>query len=203
MTLLSPRPGRKSVVKIAMGPGTLFYPMPLFLVGANVDGKPNFMAVAWGGIACGRPPMVSVSLRPGRYTYKGIRQTGNFSANIPSCDMVAEADYCGIVSGEESNKVEVCRFTPFYGKLGNAPMIERCPVNLECRLVHTLSLGSHLLLIGKVEETYITEDCLTNGKPDVTKIKPIIYSEGLARQYQAFGDVIASAYVVGRQLKKE
>jgi flavin reductase (DIM6/NTAB) family NADH-FMN oxidoreductase RutF len=115
--------------------------------------------------------------------------------------MVTEADYCGIVSGQETNKAEVCRFTNFYGKLGNAPMIEQCPVNLECKVVHTLGLGSHLLLIGRVEETYITEECLTDGKPDVAKIKPIIYSEGLARQYQAFGDVIASAYLVGRKLK--
>ncbi len=187
--------------KVTIGPGTLAYPMPAFLVGANVDGKANFLAVAWGGIANERPPMISVSLRHQRYTYKGIKQTGTFSVNIPSRDIVGEVDYCGIVSGAKVDKVAVCRFSIFYGKLNNAPMIEQCPVNLECKVVDTLDLGSHVLIIGRIEETHITEDCLTNGKPDVTKIKPILYSEGQARQYLAFGEVVGSAFRIGRKLK--
>ena len=187
--------------KVKMGPSTFVCPQPVFLVGANVDGKPNFMTVSWGGIACERPPMISVAIRHNRYTYKGIRQTSYFSVNIPSEDMVIETDYCGIVSGAKANKVEVCRFKVFYGKLKNAPMIEQCPVNLECKLVHTLDLGSHALLIGKIEETHLTESCLTNSKPDIAKIKPFIYSEGSTDQYQAFGDFIASAFRAGRALK--
>jgi len=190
------------VAKVTLGPRTLVYPMPAFLVGANVNDKPNFMAVGWGGIASSQPPMISVAIQPRRYTYKGIKQTGNFSANIPSQDMVIETDYCGIVSGEKADKVAVCRFNVFYGKLANAPMIEQCPINLECSVVHILGLGSHALVIGKIEETHITEACLTDGRPDVAKIKPIIYSEGLSSQYQAFGEFIASAYRVGRKLKK-
>jgi len=189
------------MAKVRMGPGTFICPQPLFLVGANVDDKPNFMAVSWGGIAGEKPPMISVAIRHYRYTYKGIKQNGYFSVNIPSKDIVSEADYCGIVSGSKANKVEVCHFNVFYGKLNNAPMIEQCPVNLECKLVHILDLGSHALVIGKIEETHITESCLTNGKPDVAKIKPLIYSEGVSNQYQAFGDFIASAYRVGRALK--
>ncbi len=187
--------------KVKMGPKTFAYPMPAFLVGADVDGKPNFMAVAWGGIANSSPPMVSIALQHRRYTYKGIKKTGSFSVNIPSTDIVSEADYCGITSGAKVNKVAVCRFSTFYGELSDAPMIDECPVNLECKVVHTLNLGSHALIIGKIEQTYITETCLTGGKPDVAKIKPFIYSEGLAHQYHAFGEVIAKAYRTGRGLK--
>lgn len=188
------------MAKIQIGPQTLIYPMPALLVGAEVDGKPNFMAVAWGGIANGRPPMISVAIQPHRYTLKGIKQSRTFSVNVPSTDMVRETDYCGIVSGAKVNKVEVCRFSVFYGKLKNVPLIEQCPINLECEVVHILGLGSHELIIGKIEETHISESCLTDGKPDVTKIKPFIFSLS-SSQYYAFGEVIAKAFNIGLELK--
>ena len=187
--------------KITLGPRPLVYPMPSFLVGANVEGGPNFMAVAWGGIACSRPPMVSVALQHHRYTYKGIKQKGTFSVNIPSQDQVTETDYCGIVSGAKADKNKVCGFKVFYGKLETAPMIEQCPMNLECKVVHVLDLGSHALIIGEVMETYINQDCLTEGEPDATKIKPFIYTEGPLAQYYSFGEVLAPAFKVGRKLK--
>jgi flavin reductase (DIM6/NTAB) family NADH-FMN oxidoreductase RutF len=115
--------------------------------------------------------------------------------------MVVETDYCGIVSGAQADKVTVCRFDIFYGKLLNAPLIEKCPINLECKLVHLIDLGSHALIIGSIEETHINQSCLTNGRPDVTKIKPFIYSAGYNNRYQAFGDFIASAFSAGRAIK--
>ncbi len=125
--------------KIPMGPTTWVYPMPALLIGANVDGKPNFMVVAWGGIANGEPPMISVAIRPSRYTHRGISQNLTFSVNIPSVELVRETDYCGSTSGAKINKVEACQFSVFYGKLGNAPLIEQCPINLECKVVHILT----------------------------------------------------------------
>ncbi len=187
--------------KIQMGPTTLIYPTPALLVGANVDGKPNFMAVAWGGIANSEPPMVSVAIRHHRYTHKGIQQNLTFSVNIPSVDLVRETDYCGSISGSKVNKVEVCQFSVFYGKLNNAPLIEQCPINLECKVMHILDLGSHSLIVGRVEETYISESCLTDGKPDVDKIKPLIFTAGLASQYHAFGKVVGKAFSIGQELK--
>ena len=189
------------MAKILMGPQTLIYPMPALLVGANVDGKPNFMAVAWGGIANGEPPMISVAIRHQRYTHKGIRQNLTFSVNVPSADLIRETDYCGSVSGSTVDKVEVCRFRVFYGKLNNAPLIEQCPINLECKVVHILDLGSHSLFVGRVEETHIFDSCLTDDKPDVNKIKPFIYVRDPARQYVAFGQVIAKAYSIGLELE--
>ena len=188
--------------KILMGPQTLIYPMPVLLIGAKVDAKPNFMAVAWGGIANGEPPMISVAIRHSRYTYRGIRQNLTFSVNIPASAMVREADYCGITSGSEVNKVEVCRFKVFYGKLGNAPLIEQCPINLECKVMHILDLGSHALVVGRIEETHVSESCLTDGKPDVNKIKPMSYIMSPATQYQALGEVLAEAFSIGNELKR-
>lgn len=189
--------------KIKMGPKALIYPMPALIVGANVDSKPNFMVVAWGGIANGEPPMISVAIRHQRYTLKGITQNQSFSVNIPSTDLVRETDYCGIVSGSEIDKAEVCKFNVFYGKSGDAPLIEQCPVNLECKVVHILDLGSHSLVIGSIEETHISTSCLTDGKPDIDKIKPFVYTTRPAGQYQAVGEVIAKAYSIGRELQPE
>ena len=187
--------------KILMGPSTLIYPMPTVLVGADVDGVPNFMAVAWCGIANGEPPMISVAIRPQRYTYRGISQNQTFSVNVPSTDLMREVDYCGMMSGSEVNKAEVCRFNVLYGNLGNAPLIEQCPINMECKVEHVLELGSHSLFVGRVEETHVSENCLTDRKPDVNKIKPFIFTAAPGRQYRAFGDIMGKAFSVGLELK--
>lgn len=88
----------------------------------------------------------------------------------------------------------------FYGKLGNVPLIEQCPVNLECKVIHILDLDSHSLVIGRIEETHVSENCLSNGKPDVTKIKPLTYVTSPAARYQALGEVIAKAFNTGKEL---
>ena len=189
--------------KVTMGPTTLIYPMPALLIGADVDGKPNFLTVAWAGIADGEPPMISVAIRHIRYTIKGILQNNVFSVNVPSVDLVKETDYCGCVSGDKVDKVDACQFKIFYGKMNGAPLIEQCPVNMECKVVHMLDLGSHALVVGRIEETYISEGCLSNGKPDVEKIKPLVYVGEPERQYQAMGDVVGKAFSVGLELKKK
>ncbi len=189
--------------KVLLGPTTHVYPMPALVIGANVEGKPNFMTAAWGGIANGEPPMISVAIRPHRYTHKGILENSTFSVNIPSVDQMKEADYCGIASGAKINKVKVCKFGVFYGKLGTAPLIEQFPINLECRVVQTVKLDSHSLFIGQVEETHISEGCLTRGKPDADKINPIIYTMEPARLYHALGQVVGKAFKSGLELKKE
>jgi len=187
--------------KILMGPKPLLYPVPVVLVGTNVDNKPNFMAVAWCGIANSHPPMISIAVRHQRYTLKGVRQNLAFSINVPSTNLVKETDYCGITSGSEVSKVEACKFRVFYGKLEGAPLIEQCPVNLECRVVHILDVGSHSLIVGRIEETHVSESCLTDGKPDIDKIKPFVFITEPAFRYQAVGEVVGKAFSVGREIK--
>jgi flavin reductase (DIM6/NTAB) family NADH-FMN oxidoreductase RutF len=190
------------VKKVALGPRTLLYPMPAFLIGADIAGRPNFMTAAWSGIACSSPPMLTVALQHHRYTLKGIKENGVFSVNVPSADLVKEADYCGIVSGEREDKVAVCKFEVFYGSLKTAPMIAQCPVNLECEVMHMLDLGSHELVVGQIEEVHVSEDCLTDGEPDLLKINPLIYCTGAEKTYHAFGEKLAQAFSVGMEIKK-
>jgi flavin reductase (DIM6/NTAB) family NADH-FMN oxidoreductase RutF len=175
--------------------------MPALIIGANVNGKPNFMTVAWGGIANAEPPMISVAIRPSRYTHDGIVQNQTFSVNIPSADLVREADYCGSATGAKVDKAATCKFDVFYGKLSTAPLIEQCPINLECKVVERLTLGSHSLFVGSIEETHISESCLTGGKLDVSKIDPLIFMAEPGRLYHALGKFVGDAFCIGQELK--
>lgn len=187
--------------KVTLGPRTLLYPLPTVLVGANVGGKPNFMAAAWCGIVNSVPPMLSVSLQHSRYTLKGIMENQTFSINIPSLDQVNETDYCGTASGSKTDKVADCRFRIFFGKLGTAPLIDQCPVNLECRVAQMLDLGSHVCVLGKIEEVYINDSCLTNGEPDSDKIRPFLRAAGAGNNYREFGKPVGEAFGSGKQIK--
>ena len=110
------------MAKLKLGPQALLYPMPALLIGSVVAGKPNFMTAVWGGIACGDPAMVSVAIRPTRYTLKGINENKSFSINIPDAKLVKETDYCGIISGSKADKAAVCGFKVFFGQLaGDSP----------------------------------------------------------------------------------
>jgi flavin reductase (DIM6/NTAB) family NADH-FMN oxidoreductase RutF len=172
---------------------------PTTLVGADVDGKPDFATVAWAGVAAGTPPAVAIALQHPRYSLKGIRQNLTFSVNIPSRDIVRETDYCGLISGSKTDKVKDCGFKVFYGKTPNAPLIEQCPINLECQVRHILDMGSHAFVIGEVMETHVSEDCMTDGKPDVSKVKPFAFVAG---KYHAVGEAFADAFKIGKGLKK-
>jgi flavin reductase (DIM6/NTAB) family NADH-FMN oxidoreductase RutF len=186
--------------KVKFGPQLLVNVFPTVLVGVNVDNKPTFMALSWVGIANGEPPMVSIAVRHRRYTYVGIRQNMTFSLNVPTTEIIKETDYCGLVSGFKVNKVEKCKFNVFYGILGNAPLIEQCPVNLECKARHIISLESHALIIGSVEETYVAENCITDGKPDTRKLSCFGYTKDPFPQYLSVGQYIANAISIGRDL---
>jgi len=183
--------------KIALGARRLLYPMPAVLVGANVNGKPNFLTIAWCGIVQSEPPMISVALRKDRYTLPGIKENGAFSVNIASTEMVVATDYCGITSGRDVDKSGV--FETFYGDLKTAPMIEECPINMECKLAHTLDLGgTHELIIGEIVQSYAKEECLTDGEPDGKKIDPIIFTTG-DLNYWKLGEPIGKAFRIGKE----
>lgn len=188
------------MTKITLGqaPMPLVWPHPTVLVGAITDGKPDFAAVAWAGVAASNPASVSIALQPQRYSLKGIYQNRAFSVNIPSVDLVKETDYCGLVSGKDVDKVADCKFQVFYGELKTAPLIEQCPINLECEAIHLLNLGSHILVVGKITETHIDEDCITDGRPDITKVKPFAFGP---MKYYPLGDAVASAFKVGWEVK--
>jgi len=185
--------------KKKMGPHPMVWPHPTVLVGADVDGKPDFAAVAWAGVVAGTPPAVSIGLQHHRYSLKGIRQNLTFSVNVPSRELVRETDYCGLISGAKTDKVKDCKFEVFYGKTAGAPLIEQCPINLECKVLHTLNMGSHTLVIGEVVEAHVSEDCLTEGQADMNKVRPFIF---VPSKYHAIGEAFADAFSVGKEIKK-
>ncbi len=190
--------------KVAMGKeGTIYSApaMPVLLVGADVDGKPNFCTIAWSGVACAEPLMISVAIRHVRHTLKGIEQNGTFSINVPSIELVKQADYCGIYSGAKVDKVAACGFKIFYGKLASAPLIEQCPINIECAVHERLDLGTHVLVIGRVEETHASDTCLTDGKPDIEKINTFVYTSSPVKEYRAIGKPFAQAFSIGKEME--
>jgi flavin reductase (DIM6/NTAB) family NADH-FMN oxidoreductase RutF len=189
------------VKKVQFGPQKLVVPRPVFLVGAVVNGKPNFITIGGGGLANGEPPMIALPIRHHQYTLEGIMQNRTFSINYPSVKQVKETDFCGLVSGRKVDKVAACGFHIFYGKTDKAPLIDECPVNLECKLMYAMNLGGHMMVIGQVEECHVNEDCLTDGKPDAKKINAMVFDpeQGV---YLSFGDVVAKSHSVGRELIK-
>jgi flavin reductase (DIM6/NTAB) family NADH-FMN oxidoreductase RutF len=189
--------------KRQFGPQPWIFPNPTVLIGTVFDGKPNFAPFAWCGISGSEPPTVSVGVRHQRHTLKGILQNRAFSVNVPSIDLLEQTDYCGMVSGAQVDKVKDCGFKVLYGTLNTAPLIEQCPINLECEVLHMLNIGAHMLVIGKIVHSHVSEDCLTDGQPDIMKIKPFVYSRGLtARRYNAVGEVLGEPYEFGKKFKK-
>jgi flavin reductase (DIM6/NTAB) family NADH-FMN oxidoreductase RutF len=182
--------------KTRLGPEALLFPTPSVLVGSVVDDCVNFMTAAWCGIASSKPPAISVAIRGERHTLKGILANKAFSINVPTAAMAKPVDFCGIYSGRREDKSKI--FEVFYGDVEHAPLVEACPVNLECRLRHTLDLGAHILVIGEVIQAHVNENCLTDGKPDAFKIDPLIYSPGTGN-YQRLGEIVGQAFSIGKK----
>ena len=184
--------------KITLGPMPYMSVMPTVLVGANVQGKANYMTAAWATVASMAPPMVCVALNKARYTVKGIEENKTFSLNVTSTEQVIETDHCGLVSGANEDKSGV--FRSFYGKLGTAPLAHECPVNIECKLYQSVDCGSHDLYIGEVVEIHVEKSCVTDGKPDVTKINPIVYAQAT---YFNVGNEVGKAFSDGRKYRNQ
>ena len=176
----------------------VFIPMPVVLVGANVDGKANFMAVGWVSRVNLNPPMIAVGINKAHYTHHGILENKTFSVCVPDCSMVQKTDYCGVKSGKTVDKSKV--FQVFYGETKTAPMAQECPLCMECNLVQTLDLPSNTLFLGEIVGAYADEKCLTSGKPDTKKIDPFLLSMP-HNHYFSIGNDIAQAWNIGLEIK--
>ncbi|MCE8425373.1 MAG: flavin reductase family protein [Candidatus Methanoperedens sp.] len=182
--------------KIPIGQN-FFIPMPVVLVGTQVNGKNNFMAVGFCARANANPPMILCGIGNNHYTPKGIAETKTFSVNIPSSDLLEKTDYCGLVSGEKTDKSQV--FDVFYGSLKTSPMIKECPVNLECRLIQAVSLATNTLFIGEIIGAYADGRVLKDGKPDFEKIDPLFLTMPDNR-YWTLGKYAGDAWSAGKNL---
>jgi len=184
--------------KINLGATIPAYPMPVSLVGAHVDGKPNFLTVAWFTMAGYKPPSIAITLGKGHYTNTGIKENQSFSVCLPSDDMLAVTDYCGITSGKNTDKSGI--FDLFYGELKTAPMIRACPLNLECKLLERVESGLNEIFIGEIMGTYTEERYLSDGKLDFSKMKPFILSQP-DTAYWSLGKPLAKAWRIGKEYK--
>lgn len=173
-------------------------PMPVVLVGAMVQGKANFMAVGWITRANYSPPMIAVGINKAQYTQEGIREHNTFSICFPGTDLVAKTDYCGIVSGRNEDKSGL--FKVFYGEAQTAPMIEECPLCLECRVVHAFELPTNTLFVGEIVGAYCEERYLTNGNPDYLKTKAFLLTMPDS-VYWSIGEAVGKAWSDGKNLK--
>jgi flavin reductase (DIM6/NTAB) family NADH-FMN oxidoreductase RutF len=189
------------MAKVEIAPQALIPVRPIFLVGANVKGKADFVNIGSGGMLSFEPPTVAIPFRHVRYSLTGVLENRTFSVNIPSIDQVKETDYCGIVSGKDTDKVKDCNFKVFYGKLKTAPMIEEFPVNFECSVLHVMGTKSHFVVIGQVEGTYISEEYAKDGKLDADKFSPLLWYPDKG-EYVAVSKALGKPHGIGNELKK-
>ena len=184
--------------KIKIDPGPFVLPMPVALIGAKVDEKPNFMPAAFIGIVNFKPPVVACGLNPTHYTCDGISANGTFSLNLPGPELVEAADWCGLKSGRKQDKSRV--FETFAGELGNAPMIKSCRLTAECRLIKTVPFEVDTVYFGEVVSVYVDAQALKDGAPDWQKINPLFFTFP-DKAYWQLGRCIAEAWSVGKTFK--
>lgn len=158
----------------------MLYPLPAVLVSvADRKGNSNLFTVAWTGTVCSDPPMVSVSVRPERYSYHMIEETGEFVMNLTTEALAYATDYCGVKSGRDVDKWQEMKLTQIRGKHVQAPMVAESPVNLECRVTQKLELGTHHMFLAEVLAVHVDDQYMDEtGRFHLNQARPLIYSHG-------------------------
>ena len=172
---------KQPVKKHAWKPGNMLSPVPAVLVscGGTKKWKPNLITIAWVGTVCTNPPMLSISVRPERYSYDIINETGEFVVNIPSAKQAKATDWCGVVSGRDHDKFEKTGLTAAPALQVSCPIVQECPVNIECRVTQTLRLGSHVMFIAEVVAVQASAELVdAKGKLCLEKAGLIAYVHG-------------------------
>ena len=179
--------------------GNMLYPLPAVLVSvADRAGNTNLFTVAWTGTICSDPPMVSISVRPERYSHHMIEETGEFVINLTTEALAYATDYCGVKSGRDVDKWEQMGLTPIAAEYVKAPMVEQSPVNLECRVTQKLELGTHDMFLAEVLAVHADDQYMDDsGRFDLNAAKPLVYSHG---RYLTTGEEIGS---FGYSVKKK
>lgn len=160
--------------------GNMIYPLPAVLVTCrSKSGEDNVFTVAWTGTVCTNPPMAYISVRPSRYSYNMIKETGEFVINLTTEEMAKATDYCGVTSGRDVDKFQRCGLHKDEADEVNVPMLVESPVNIECRVREAHEYGSHTMFVADVicvhaDEKYMNE----SGRFELEKSNPLAYSHG-------------------------
>lgn len=161
-------------------PGNMLYPLPAVMVSvSDREGNDNIITVAWAGTVCTNPPMVSISVRPERYSYHMIKETGEFVINLTNKNLAFATDYCGVKSGREVDKFKEMHLTKEQAEKVKVPLIKESPVNIECQVRECKELGSHHMFLADVLAVHVDEAYMKeNGKFDLNAADLITYSHG-------------------------
>lgn len=161
-------------------PGNMLYPLPVVMVSAaDKEGRDDIITVAWTGTVCTNPPMVSISIRPERYSYHMIRETGEFVINLTTEELAFATDYCGVKSGRDVDKFKETGLTREKAEKVKAPMIAEAPVSIECKVKEIRELGSHHMFIAQVAAVHADEKYMDEkNRFDLNRARPIVYSHG-------------------------
>ena len=187
-------------MKKSIGAKTVVYPTPVFVVGSyDAHGNPNVMTAAWAGICNSQPPCLAVSLRESRYSYGSIVERKAFTVSIPAEEHAAAADYFGIVSGRKADKFAVTGLTPVRGEFVDAPYVGEFPFALECRLLDSVEIGTHVQFIGEIVDIKADESVLDEkGNLDIEKVRPILFAPGNTAYY-GVGELVGPAFSIGKE----
>ncbi|HVM47313.1 MAG TPA: flavin reductase family protein [Candidatus Acidoferrum sp.] len=186
-------------MKKSLGPKTLVYPTPVLVVGSyDKAGKPNVMTASWAGICCSQPPCVAVALRKATYSYHNIMERKAFTISIPSAAHVKQADYFGLVSGRNTDKLAAARLTVGKSDLVDAPYVQEFPVVLECELLHVFDLGLHTQFIGEVLDAKVEESVMGPGASvQIKKVNPLVFVPD-TQEYYGIGEFVGKVFSVGQ-----
>lgn len=190
-------------------PGNMIYPLPAVMVStADKSGKANIITVAWTGTVCTNPAMLYISVRPERYSYGLLKDSGEFVVNLTTEKLKKATDWCGVRSGRDVDKWEAMHLTQGKAsKLQYAPIIEECPVNIECTVTEVKELGSHHMFLAKVEAVQVGEEYLDEkGRLQLGKAGLLAYSHGeyltLGKSLGTFGWSVRKKPDVEKKRKK-
>jgi flavin reductase (DIM6/NTAB) family NADH-FMN oxidoreductase RutF len=168
-------------------PGNMLNPVPAVMVSlADEAGMTNIITIAWAGTICSDPPMVSISVRPSRYSYDMLMQTGEFVINLTNEKLVRACDYCGVTSGRDVDKFKKMNLTPLAMQHVKAPGIAESPVNIECRVTETKELGSHTIFLAEVLGVTVEDEYMDKtGRFGINETGLVMYSHG---EYFSMGE---------------
>lgn len=172
-------------------PGNMLYPLPAVLVSCgDINKEYNVLTIAWTGTICSDPAMLYISVRPERYSYHMIKESGEFVVNLTTEKLVKATDYCGVISGAKENKFRKMHLTPIAAQTVAAPLIEESPVNIECKVTEIKELGSHHMFLAQItcvdiDPAYMDE----KGKFSLAKAGVMTYSHG---EYYSLGEQLGT-----------
>ncbi len=191
-------------MKTTLGPQRIPFPSPTTLVVTGNMKKANIVTIAWVSMLTSKPPTLGISVGTRGFSGGLIKKNKNFTVNIATVNNMKQTDYCGITSGREINKFDKTGLTKMPSKNIESPIINECPINVECRLVEARMVGLTNHFIGEILEIHVDSDKMHGdakpGSIDITAIEPLIYFSGV-RKYCKLEKIVGDAYEIGKSLK--